>query len=249
MADELVHARTEAGVSTVTLDSPHNRNALSRQLVTELFAALDAAATDPSVRVVVIAAAGPVFCSGADLAEAAAGGMAEGARRLVELQRRIVALPVPVVVRLHGPARAGGLGIVGAADVVLAAETVTFAFTEVRLGLTPATISLTTLPRMGDRAAALAYLSGEPFDAREGVRLGLVTRAVAAAELDASVDAVVGTLLQGSAQGLRETKALLAAPMLERIDQRGEEAAALSARLFASPEARAAMDAFLARGR
>ena len=249
MADELVHARTEAGVSTVTLDSPHNRNALSRQLVAELFAALDAAATDPSVRVVVIAAAGPVFCSGADLAEAAAGGMAEGARRLVELQRRIVALPVPVVVRLHGPARAGGLGIVGAADVVLAAETVTFAFTEVRLGLTPATISLTTLPRMGDRAAALAYLSGEPFDASEGVRLGLVTLAVAADELDASVDAVVGSLLKGSAQGLRETKALLAAPLLERIDQRGEEAAALSARLFASPEARAAMDAFLARGR
>jgi enoyl-CoA hydratase/methylglutaconyl-CoA hydratase len=156
---------------------------------------------------------------------------------------------MPVVVRLHGPARAGGLGIVGAADVVVAADTVTFAFTEVRLGLAPATISLTTLPRMGDRAAALAYLSGEPFDATEAVRLGLVTRAVPPADLDASVDAVVSSLLQGSPQGLRETKALLAAPLLERIDRSGDELAAQSARLFASPEARAAMQAFLARRR
>ena len=249
MGEELVHAHNEAGVTTVTLDSPHNRNALSRQLVAELLAALDAAGTDPSVRVVVIAAAGPVFCSGADLSEAADGGMVEGARGLVALQRRIVALPMPVVVRLHGPARAGGLGIVGAADVVVAADTVTFAFTEVRLGLAPATISLTTLPRMGDRAAALAYLSGEPFDATEAVRLGLVTRAVPPAELDASVDAVVSSLLQGSPQGLRETKALLAAPLLERIDRSGDELAAQSARLFASPEARAAMQEFLARRR
>jgi enoyl-CoA hydratase/methylglutaconyl-CoA hydratase len=175
--------------------------------------------------------------------------MVEGARGLVALQRRIVALPMPVVVRLHGPARAGGLGIVGAADVVVAADTVTFAFTEVRLGLAPATISLTTLPRMGDRAAALAYLSGEPFDATEAVRLGLVTRAVPPADLDASVDAVVSSLLQGSPQGLRETKSLLAAPLLERIDRSGDELAAQSARLFASPEARAAMQAFLARRR
>jgi enoyl-CoA hydratase len=246
MADELVHAHTEAGVTTVTLDSPHNRNALSRRLVTELLAALDTVEADQSVRVVVIAAAGPVFCSGADLTEAANGGMTEGARGLVAVQRRILSLPVPVVVRLHGPARAGGLGIVGAADVVLAAETVTFAFTEVRLGLAPAAISLTTLPRMGDRAAALAYLSGEPFDASEAVRLGLVTRAVAPADLDASVGTVVSSLLQGSPQGLRETKMLLTAPLLEEIDRRGEDLAAQSARLFASPEARAAMKAFLA---
>jgi enoyl-CoA hydratase/methylglutaconyl-CoA hydratase len=132
---------------------------------------------------------------------------------------------------------------------VVAADTVTFAFTEVRLGLAPATISLTTLPRMGDRAAALAYLSGEPFDASEAVRLGLVTRAVPPAELDASVDAVVSSLLQGSPRGLRETKALLAAPLLERIDRSGGELAAQSARLFASPEARAAMQEFLARRR
>jgi enoyl-CoA hydratase/methylglutaconyl-CoA hydratase len=247
MPDELVHVHTESGVTTVTLDSPHNRNALSRRLVTELLAAFDVAETDPSVRVVVVAAAGPVFCSGADLAEAADGGMAEGARGLVRLQRRIVELPLPVVVRLHGPARAGGLGIVGAADVVLAADTVTFAFTEVRLGLAPATISLTTLPRMSDRAAALTYLGGEPFDAPEAMRVGLVTRAVPPAELDASVDAVVSSILRGSPQGLRETKALLAAPLLERIDRHGEDLAAQSARLFASPEARAAMRAFLDR--
>jgi len=247
MAAELVRLSVHEGVATVTLDSPHNRNALSRRLSAELLAALDSAGGDPAVRVVVIRAAGPVFCSGADLAEAAEDGMAEGSRTLVELQRRIVALPLPVVVALHGPVRAGGLGIVGAADVAVAADTVSFAFTEVRLGLAPATISLTTLPRLGDRAAALTYLTGDAFDAAEAVRIGLITRAVPAAELDAAVEAVVGSLLLGSLQGLRETKALLAAPLLERIDRLGEEVAARSARLFASDEARAAMRAFLER--
>ncbi len=249
MTDELVHLHVHEGVATVTLDSPHNRNALSRRLSDELLAALDSADADPAVRVVLIGASGSVFCSGADLAEATEQGMQAGARTLVELQRRIVALRWPVVVRLHGPVRAGGLGIIGAADVVLAADTVSFAFTEVRLGLAPATISLTTLPRLGDRAAALTYLTGTAFSAADAVRMGLVTRAVPADELDAEVGAVVGALLLGSQQGLRETKALLAAPMLERIDRLGEEVAARSARLFASDEARAAMRAFLERRR
>lgn len=249
MTEDLVHLRIDSGVATVTLDSPHNRNALSRRLVTELLAALDAAGADASVRAVVVAAEGPVFCAGADMAEAAEHGMGEGARALVALQRQIVALPVPVVVRLHGPVRAGGLGIIGAADVVVAVDTVTFAFTEVRLGLAPAVISLTTLPRLSDRAAAYACLTGDTFDAVEAVRIGLVTRAVPAAELDAAVTSVVTSLQQGSLQGLRETKALLTAPLLDRIDRLGDEVAAQSARLFASDEARAAMRAFLDRRR
>lgn len=249
MNHELVHLRIESGVATVTLDSPANRNALSRRLVTDLVEHLATAGADPTVRAVVVAAQGPVFCSGADMAEAAQDGMAEGTRALVALQRQLVALPVPVVVRLHGPVRAGGLGIVGAADVVVATDSVTFAFTEVRLGLAPAAISLTTLPRLSDRAASEAYLTGDTFDAAAAVRMGLVTRAVPAGELDAAVDAVVASLLQGSPQGLRETKALLNAPLLERIDRLGDEVAAQSARLFGSDEARSAMRAFLDRRR
>jgi len=246
---ELVHAHVADGVARVVLDSQHNRNALSRQLVSELAAHLAVAEASPEARVVVIAAAGPVFCSGADLSEAADDGMAEGARALVSLQRQIVALPKPVVVRLHGPVRAGGLGIVGAADVVVAAASVSFAFTEVRLGLAAAAISLTTLPRLTDRAAASAYLTGGTFDAVEAARIGLVTRAVPDVDLDDAVDAVVAELAKGSLQGLRETKALLNAGLLERIDALGDSVARRSAELFASDEARAAMQAFLARKR
>ncbi|MGH3424339.1 MAG: enoyl-CoA hydratase family protein, partial [Nocardioidaceae bacterium] len=244
---ELVHLDIADQVATITLDSQPNRNALSRQLVTELDNALVVAGTEESVRAVVVAAAGPVFCSGADLSEAAGEGMEQGARSLVALQRRIVACPKPVVVRLHGPVRAGGLGIVGAADVVVALDSVSFAFTEVRLGLAPAAISLTTLPRLTDRAAALAYLTGSTFDAAEAARIGLVTQVVDGPGLDAAVAEVVAALREGVPQGLRETKALLNAALLDRIDALGETVALQSARLFASDEAKAAMRAFLDR--
>ena len=111
---ELVHYAVADAVATITLDSPHNRNALSRQLVGELFAHLEAAAADDAVRVVLIASTGRVFCSGADLSEATADGMEEGARRIVALQRLIVSLDKPVVVRAYGAVRAGGIGIVAA---------------------------------------------------------------------------------------------------------------------------------------
>src|SRR3954471_6845488 len=119
---ELVHYEVADAVATVTLDSPHNRNALSRQLVGELFAALEQARADDAVSVVLVRAEGRVFCSGADLAEAAAGGMDEGARRIVDLQLLIATLEMPVVVRVHGAVRAGGIGIVAASDIAIAAD-------------------------------------------------------------------------------------------------------------------------------
>ena len=245
--EELVHLEIADAVATVTLDSPANRNALSSRLMADLTDQLDAAAADDSVRVVLIRSSGPVFCSGADMREAIDEGMEHGARSLVALQRQIVALPVPVVVRLDGPVRAGGLGLVGAADVVVAEDAVTFALTEVRLGLAPAVISLTLLPRMTSRAAAAAALSGAELDAAQAVTAGLVTTTVPKAELDAAVEAVVSGFRQGTRQGLRETKALLNAVLLARIDELGEEMARTSAELFASDEARAAMRAFLDR--
>ncbi|GAB3499014.1 Clp protease/crotonase-like domain-containing protein [Flexivirga lutea] len=246
---QLVHLHSDRGIATVTLDSQHNRNALSKQLVAELSAALHTAEADDSVRAVLLTAAGTVFCSGADLAEARAGGMAQGAHDLVALQRQILACGKPVVIRLHGPVRAGGLGLVGAADIVLAADTVTFAFTEARLGLAPALISLTTLPRMTSRAAARTFLTAETFDAATAAEMGLITESVPAAALDEAVEVVLDQLTQGSAQGLRESKALLTAPLLAEVDARGAKVADLSARLFASDEAKAAMQAFLERTR
>lgn len=236
-------------VATITLDSPHNRNALSRQLLGELGEALGRAEADDAVRVVVLRSAGRVFCSGADLSEAGAGGMEEGTRRIVDLQRRIVGSAKAVVAVLAGPVRAGGIGLVAAADVVVASEEATFALTEVKLGLAPAVISLTVFPRMTSRGAALAALGGEPFAAVEGERMGLVTRAVPPQRLEDEVAALVGSLATGAPQGLRETKALLARDLLARIDAQAEEVAATSARLFGSEAAREAMSAFLSRRR
>ena len=244
---ELVHLRVDDAVATITFDSQHNRNALSRQLVTELFAHLQAAEADESVRVVLIRAEGKVFCSGADLAEASSEGMEVGARRIVDLQRLIAAMDKPVVTRLHGAVRAGGIGIVAASDIAVAAEDATFALTEVKLGLAAAIISLTVHHRMNPRAAALTTLGGEVFTGRDAAAYGLVTLAVPGDELDAEVARVCASLATGAPQGLRESKRILNRDLIARIDAHGEEMATLSARLFASDEARAAMTAFLSR--
>ena len=246
-ATTLVTYDVQQAVATITLDSPHNRNALSALLVTQLLDALERAAADDEARIVLVRSADRVFCSGADLKEAGAGGMQQGARALVALQRTIVAHPKPVVTRLAGPVRAGGLGIVAASDVVLCSDDVTFAFTESRLGLAPAVISLTVVPRLTSRAAADTFLTGRTFDAAEAAAMGLVTRAVPAAELDTAVEQACEDLRQAHPQGLRETKALLAGDLLRRIDSQAEEMASLSARLFGSDGAREAMAAFLDR--
>src|SRR4051794_24548271 len=244
---ELVHYDLVDGVATITLDSPANRNALSRQLVGELFERLDRAAGDEGAKVVVLRSADRVFCSGADLSEAATGSMEEGARAIVDLQRRILAHPLPVVTRLAGPVRAGGLGIVAASDIVICSEEVTFAFTESRLALAPAVISLSVLARLTSRAAYDTFLTGRTFDATEAAAMGLVTRSVPDAPLDEVVAAVCAELAKAHPQGLRETKALLARPIVANLEAGAEDMVALSARLFGSDEAREAMLAFLSR--
>ena len=244
---ELVHLDLADEVATITLDSPHNRNALSRQLVTELFERLESADRDEAVKVVVIRSGGRVFCSGADLSEASTVGMEEGSRAMVRMQRQIVTMQKPVVVEVGGPVRAGGIGIVAASDIAIAAEDATFALTEVKLGLAAAIISLTVHHRMSPRAAALTTLGGEVFSGTEAAAYGLVTRAVPADDLADDVRRTCASLATGAAQGLRESKRILNRELVERIDARGEELAALSATLFASDEAKAAMTAFLSR--
>jgi enoyl-CoA hydratase/methylglutaconyl-CoA hydratase len=248
---ELVHYRVEGHVAALVLDSQHNRNALSRRLVQELSDGLARAEADDGVLVVLVRAEGRTFCSGADLTEASSDasgtGMEQTARMMVDLQRRIVTLPKPVVVRAHGNVRAGGIGIVAAADIAVSALDATYAFTEVRLGLTPAAISLSVLPRMTDRAAALTFLTGEVFTGQDAERMGLVTRAVGEGDLDLVVDEICASLAKGHPQGLRETKLLVGRDVLARIEEHGGDLAALSARLFGSEEAKAAMRSFLGR--
>jgi len=224
----LVQYSVERGIARIALDSPHNRNALSARLVASLVDAFGVAADDPAVRAVELTHTGSTFCAGADLTEAVAGGMAEGTARVIALMRSIVALPKPVVGSIDGHVRAGGLGLVGACDIVLAGPSSTFAFTEVKLGLAPAMISLTTLPRLEPRAAARYYLTGAVFDAVEAARIGLITEAVS--DIDAGTLAVLDALRACSPQGLRETKALLARGVLDGFDTRADALAALSAR-------------------
>ncbi|HNA97819.1 MAG TPA: enoyl-CoA hydratase-related protein [Marmoricola sp.] len=244
---ELVHLEVAEGVGTITLDSPANRNALSRQLVTELMAAIESVEQDPAARVVVLRSSERVFCSGADLSEAAEGAMEEGAQALVEMQRRIIGSAKPYVCLLAGPVRAGGLGLVGSCDLVLCAEEVTFAFTESRLGLAPAVISLSLLPRLTSRAAADVFLSGRTFTATEAAAMGLVTRVVPAAELAGALRVVLEELGAAHPQGLAETKALLNTDLLAHLDQYADQVVAQSVRLFGSDAAREAMLAFLSR--
>lgn len=244
---ELVHYAVADAVATITLDSPANRNALSRQLVTELYAHLERAGADPDVRAVLIESSSKVFCSGADLTEASTEGMEAGTRRIVDLQRLITTLDKPVVTKNLGAVRAGGIGIVAAADIAVSAQDATFALTEVKLGLAAAIISLTVHHRMTPRAAALTTLGGEVFSGAEAAAYGLVTKAVPADELDAEVATLCASLATGAAQGLRESKRILNRDLVARIDALGEEMAATSTRLFASDEAREAMTAFLSR--
>ncbi len=244
---ELVHLATTDGVASIILNSPHNKNALSQQFTGELLEHLESAGADDAVRVIVIRSALDVFCSGADMSEATSVGMGVGAQRMVDVQRAIVANPKPVIARVAGPVRAGGIGIVAAADISVAGASTTFALTEVRLGLAAATISLTVLARMSDRAAAYTFLTGNTFDGLEAARLGLVTLTVTDDELDTALESLVESVLKGVPQGLRETKKLLNRELLADIDARGTELAELSASLFGSPAAQEAMLAFLNR--
>lgn len=241
---ELVHRNDDRAIAVLTLDSSGNRNALSRGLVAELTDHLDAAEADASIRAIVVSHTGTTFCAGADLKEQAAeGGPAAGTGRVVALLRRVVELRKPVIARIDGHVRAGGVGLVGACDVALAGPRATFAFTEVRLGLAPAIISLTTLGRMDQRSAERFMLTGETFHGSVAAGAGLVT--AAPTDLDAEMNAVCEALRAASPQGLAETKPLTTSAIRARFDTDADTLQALSQRLFESAEAREGMRAFL----
>ena len=243
---ELVRTATAAGITTLTLDSPANRNALSTPLMRELLDALAAALTDPLVRVVVLSHTGPVFCSGADLKET--GDARPDGRLPVEMAGDVLAaiweFPKPVVARVAGPARAGGLGLIAAADIAVCTTDATFAFSEVRLGLIPAVISATVLPRLAPRAAAELYLTGEVFDGVRAAEAGLVTAAVPAAELDGAVAAYCGALVRGGPLALAGAKQLLRRAPQSNVRAEIAELAERSAGYFRSVEGREGMAAY-----
>ncbi|MEU2608533.1 enoyl-CoA hydratase family protein [Streptomyces albus] len=245
-AQSLVTEAAHDGIRTLTLDSPHNRNALSTRLVAQLYDALERAGADDTVRAVLLTHTGSTFCAGADLGEAsAAGAPADAPLALARLLRTVVAFPKPVVARVTGHVRAGGTGLLAACDISVAGPGATFAFTEARIGVAPAVISMTVLPRTDPRAMARYYLTGERFGPQEAARTGLVT--LAADDVDEALEPVLDGLRRGSPQGLAESKRLVTREVLAAFDRDTGTLAELSARLFASDEAREGMTAFLER--
>lgn len=239
---ELVHLEIDNLIGTITLDSPHNRNALSQQLLAELEAHLRAAAADANVRGVVLTGTGNTFCAGADLSGAAAPGVRSVP--FVEILEQLWHYPKTVIARLNGHVRAGGTGLVAAADIVIAPTTATFAFSEVRIGVAPAIIAVLCQRRMPARAASRYMLTGEVFDAEAAVDAGLVTLAVEPDELDAATERVAEAVRLTEPNAVAATRRLLVDLPAMSVGDGLRHAEAISTALFESPQAAEGIAAF-----
>lgn len=240
-----------AGVATITLNRPDRRNMLTAGGMALLAEHLRAAGADPAVRVIVLTGSGNTFCSGADLSAASSADASSftgsGPGALVGVLEAMLDNPKPVIARVQGHVAGGGNGLVAAADLSVAAASAKFAFSEVRLGLAPAVISVACLARMHRADAQELLLTGERVPAARMAEAGMVNRVVADDELDGAVASWVDALVAGGPLALQHTKDLLrVVPGMPR-DQAFAHASALSAQLFASDEARAGMSAFLTR--
>jgi methylglutaconyl-CoA hydratase len=243
--NELVHRRVDDGIAMVTLDSPHNRNALSARLRRELRDHLTASIGDDEVRVIVLDHTGPVFCAGMDLKESrSADADSQGVQEFPAILEQLWTSPKPVVAKLAGPARAGGIGLVTACDIAVAAENATFAFTEVRIGVVPAVISVTVLPRLDARQAHELFLTGETFDARRAAHIGLINSAVPADRLDEEVERYTGLLALGGPKALAATKKMLTGRRPAETHDAFAQMLELSAAFFASEEGQEGIRAF-----
>ncbi|MFC0135891.1 enoyl-CoA hydratase [Massilia eurypsychrophila] len=202
-------------VATVTLDRPDVRNAFNEATIAELALAFDELGRDEDVRAIVLAANGSAFCAGGDLnwmKQMAGYSDAENradAAKLADMLRTIYLCPKPVVARIQGDCYAGGMGLVAACDIAVAVDEANFCLSEVKLGLIPATISPYVIKAMGENAARRYFLTAERFSAREAHRIGFVHEVVPAADLDATVAAIIKALVGNSPNAVKEAKVLV----------------------------------------
>lgn len=243
-----------AGVYTITLADPDNRNALSRQLSSELLASMDRVDEDDDIRVVVLTNEGSVFCAGADLSERSDDDRPEPPNPQDATDEdadplgffgRIRRSPKPWIGRIDGHAVAGGLGLAAACDISVAIDTAKMGFSEVRIGVAPAVISVICLPKMRASEASEAFLRGNRFPATEAARLGLINYAVPAAELDAKVDEIVADVVLGGPLALAASKQLVNDVPHMPFDQAMVWAGKLSSSLFESDEGQEGMKSYL----
>jgi methylglutaconyl-CoA hydratase len=243
-----VRTETADGILTVTLADVENRNALGATVLNGLHDAITEANADPEIRAVVVTNEGTTFCAGANLKQAS--GVAKATLPKLgfeELLGEIQRSPTPIVGKIKGHVVGGGNGLAAALDIAIARDDVKFGFTEVRLGVAPAIISVVCLPKMRHGEAMEAFLRGNRFPASRAAELGLISRAVPAEELDAAVDEVVADLRKGGPNALGFAKRLVyEVPAMEQKEAFAW-AADLSGRLFRSEEAAAGMKAFLKR--
>ena len=233
------------GAAWITLNRPEQRNALSAALVNALADLLDAALADPAVRCIVLTGNGPAFCAGADL-KSPPGQVVDGRAgvSLADVLVRLQDSPKPVIAAINGAAFAGGLGLVGACDIVVTVDEAVFSFSEVKIGVIPAVISVVCLPKLGPHHGMKLLLTGERFSGSRAVEVGLAHRAVPAAQLLAAVQEEIDALCAAGPIALAECKKLVRlVPTLAR-DEAFRITSEWSARMFRSAEAAEGMAAF-----
>lgn len=242
---EATRYETRQGAAWITLNRPANRNALSAPLVNELYDHLMAANDDPAVRSIVITGTGPAFCAGADLKEPP-GQAIDGGRAVpyAEVLTAILDSPKPVIAAVNGAAFAGGLGLIGAADIVVTAEDVQFSFSEVRIGVIPAVISVVCLPKLGVHHGMKLILTGERFSGQRAVEMGFAHRAVPGDELVNAVQEEIDMINLGGPIAVVECKKLVRRVPKLSVEEGFRETAEWSSRMFRSEEAAEGMAAF-----
>ena len=235
----------EKGAAWITLNRPENRNALSAVLVSEMYEHLGVANDDPDVRCIVITGTDPAFCAGADL-KSPPGGSIEGRRSVPypDVLTRIQDSDKPVIAAVNGAAFAGGLGLVGAADIVVAREDVQFSFSEVRIGVIPAVISVVCIPKLGTHHAMKLFLTGERFTGAQAVEMGFAHRAVPGDQLRAAVEEEIDMINQGGPNAVVECKKLVRAVPNWNREEAFAKTAEWSGRMFRSEEGGEGMAAF-----
>jgi methylglutaconyl-CoA hydratase len=253
MSESLILIAANDGIVRLTLNRPHKRNALTRELLAELLAKLKEVAARSDTRCLVLAAYGPAFCAGMDLAQMQESALRPDAPQIwhadTELYHDVVAaifqFPSPVLAVVQGPAVAGGLGLVLACDLVIAADTATFALPEPRRGITAAIVTPVLAYRAGTAGASYLLLSGESIDARAARRMGICHSVVEPAQLQSAANEQVRSILSGSPGALAITKQQLRASAAVDVLAQLRRAVAVSARARETAEAREGVAAFL----
>lgn len=244
------------GVGLLALARPEVHNAFDETLIAETTRALVMLERDEAVRAIVLLGAGPSFCAGADLnwmkrmaGYGHAGNLAD-AMALAHMLRTLYRMPKPTIARVHGAAFGGGVGLVACCDIAIASQQATFALSEARLGLIPATISPYVVEAIGGRMARRYFLTAERFEAAEAYRIGLVHDIVLPGELDHRVNELLGALFLAGPHAQAESKALIRAVAHRPIDDGViADTAARIAKVRASPEAKEGVAAFLGKRR